>query len=234
MSAEAFLRPEPTLEFVDRYVARAGILKAINEVLPRFKGVLLDVGCGAQPYRSLFVSAPTKVRRYIGLDMFNSMYQSGASPDLFWNGREIPLRTHSVDCAVATEVFEHVPDLLPLLIELRRVLNAGGVIFFTVPFFWPLHDSPHDEYRYTPFALRRLLRQAGFGRILLKALGTWDASLAQMIGLWLRRRTMSAEERQHYSNYLFPVFKMLIQNDIRPQGFSDGDMITGITGIAVS
>ena len=52
---------------------------------------------------------------------------------------------------------------------------------------WPLHDVPYDECRYTPFAIKRHLRNAGFEQFRLKPLGGWDASLAQMIGLWILR-----------------------------------------------
>jgi len=72
--------------------------------------------------------------------------------------------------------------------EIWRVLKPGGILFFTVPFLWNLHEIPYDEYRYTPFALKRHLTQSGFNEIEIKAMGGWDAALAQMLGLWVRRR----------------------------------------------
>jgi len=39
-----------------------------------------------------------------------------------------------------------VPLLLDC-IKLVRVLKPGGLLFLTLPFLWPLHSVPNDEYR---------------------------------------------------------------------------------------
>lgn len=153
-------------------------------------------------------------------------------PDLFWDGKQIPLEDKTVDCALATEVFEHCPNPEIVMREALRVLKPGGFIFFTVPFLWSLHDVPHDEYRYTPFALERHLRNSGFYHIKLEALGGWDASLAQMIGLWARRRPISPWKRAILSRLLTPVVRYLTEHDQQPSVFSNSTMITGITGTA--
>ena len=108
------------------------------------------------------------------------------------------------------------------------------MLFFTVPFLYPLHDVPHDEYRYTPFALERHFRNAGFTRLELKALGGWDASLAQMMGLWLRLRPMpSMRTRAILSRIAMPVVRYLAERDRPPQVFGEVTMLTGISGTAV-
>ena len=117
--------------------------------------------------------------------------------------------------------------------ESLRVLKPGGLLFFTVPFLWPLHDVPHDEYRYTPFALERHLRNSGFVQIKLKALGGWDASLAQMIGLWVVRRPMSSRKRSILSRLALPIVRYLARHDRLPQEFDESLMITGLSGTAI-
>ncbi len=92
---------------------------------------------------------------------------------------------------------------------------------------------PHDEYRYTPFALARHLRNAGFAQVQLKALGGWDASLAQMIGLWLKRRPMSARRRAIVSRFAVPLVQYLSYRDVRPAAFDESSMITGLAGTAI-
>jgi hypothetical protein len=116
--------------------------------------------------------------------------------------------------------------------EACRVLRPGGTLFFTVPFLWPLHDVPHDEYRFTPFALDRNLRIAGFTEVSLQAQGGWDASLAQMIGLWVRRRPFSSRKRALLSHIALPVVRYLLRKDDIPVHFDEGTMITGLTGTA--
>ena len=116
--------------------------------------------------------------------------------------------------------------------ETLRVLRPGGLLFFTVPFLWPLHDVPFDEYRYTPFALERHLQRAGFANVTLRALGGWDASVAQMIGLWVRRRPMSAVRRAILSTCAVPIVRYLLAVDRPSPQFGESTMITGIAGTA--
>jgi SAM-dependent methyltransferase len=120
-----------------------------------------------------------------------------------------------------------------VLSEIRRVLRPGGRLFFTVPFLWPLHEVPYDYYRYTPFALQRHLENTGFSQIELHPLGGWDASLAQMIGLWVRRRPMRRWQRRMLSWLVFPLYCLLIRSDRPENRFRESVMLTGLWGIAI-
>lgn len=226
-----FLSPPLIEENMDRYLLRSSILNAIKAFLAQSKGTLLDVGCGEMPYKPLVLEYGVRYN-YVGLDIKNPRYQQEVKPDLFWDGTKIPLGDSSVDCAMATELFEHLPEPEKVMKEICRVLKPGGQLFFTVPFLWPLHDLPNDEYRYTPFALERHLDNSGFNNIILKPLGGWDACLAQMIGLWVRRKPMPEAERIKISNELFPFYCKLIESDEIPEKFSEGQMITGLYGTA--
>jgi SAM-dependent methyltransferase len=229
-SLDEFLDPRATPVTLDSFGVRRAILRALQAELPNLTGAVLDIGCGYMPYKSLLLAPPSRATRYIGLDLTASLYRS--KPDLTWDGRNIPLPEAAVDCAVATEVLEHcsAPDVV--LREILRVLKPGGRLFLTVPFLWPLHDVPYDEYRYTPFALERHLASAGFVGIRLQALGGWDASLAQMIGLWVRGRPMSRSRRRALSRLAVPVVRWLLRWDRLPESFTENVMITGLSGTA--
>jgi len=235
-STDNFLNPQCTKENMDLYLVRSSILRALKEFLPQCKGVFLDVGCGEMPYKQLILQYAEK---YIGLDIENPAYQKAVKPDIFWDGKHIPLNDNSIDCAMATELFEHLPDIETVLKEIRRVLKSGGSLFFTIPFLWPLHDMPHDEYRYTPVSLQRHLRNAGFDGIRIISLGGWDASLAQMIGLWLKRRPMSVDKRIEFIKSLFPFYNGLIKEEMQNDQLSYDEMlrqnvmVTGLTGTAI-
>ncbi|WP_158304260.1 methyltransferase domain-containing protein [Solidesulfovibrio magneticus] len=207
-------------------------MERLDQAMALFRGVLLDVGCGQMPYRDHILARNPNITRYIGLDFASGKYAERRQPDLTWDGVAIPLADASVDCAMATEVLEHCPAPLPVLKEIRRVLAPGGSLFFTTPFLWPIHDAPHDHYRYTPYALERLLAEAGFADARVEALGGWNAALAQMLGLWLRRAPMDAESRARLSRDLHPFFTELVRTDVVPTDFSKNPMITGLAGTA--
>jgi SAM-dependent methyltransferase len=222
---------------LDRALIRSGIFQALSRAAAKFHGTLLDVGCGQSPYKSLLLGPESRVTRYLGLDLRSGAYAAKFGPfDLEWDGSVIPLNDRSVDCAIATEVLEQCPAPEAVLGEIARVLKPGGIFFFTVPFLWPIHDPPHDQYRFTHFALERQLRGAGFVDIELRATGGWDASLAQMIGLWVRRRPMGRVRRRVLSSMATPLVRMLASMDRPPPlNKEPGNtlMITGISGTAV-
>jgi SAM-dependent methyltransferase len=236
METRDFLNPVRSAGNLDTFGSRRAILNALTEQLANFHGTCLDVGCGRMPYRSLILAAPGTVKKYIGMDLRADLrhpaYVQLKAPDLEWDGRTIPLDTSTVDCTLATEVFQYFHDVERVMQEVIRVLKPDGLFFFTLPFLWPLHDSPSDQFRYTPFALERLLEQAGFCRIQMKAMGGWDASLAQMIGLWARRRPMNQQIRRIASILALPVVRYLQKKDKPPPVFADQQMITGISGTA--
>jgi SAM-dependent methyltransferase len=233
---DEFLNPNLSINTLEKYYVRKSILIFLTNELPFVDGTLLDVGCGKQPYRDLFMSPSSKVSDYIGLDIESATYGE-PTPDLLWDGKIIPLADASVDCATATEVFEHCPDPQIVANEIHRVLKPGGRFVFTVPFLWPLHDVPYDFYRFTPFAMRAILEQAGFSQVSIQALGGWDASLGQMIALWVRRRMIHSKALQFLrpviSAISLPVLWILYRKDTKPTHFNQCVMITGLCGTAV-
>lgn len=217
---------------MDTYFYKTALKNKLYDNLPNFHGILLDVGCGQMPYKNMLTSSSSNITRYIGLDLeTNPLYES--HPDITWQDKRIPLDSYSVDCAICTEVLEHCPEPEAVLAEIHRVLKPGGLLFFTVPFLWPLHDVPHDEYRYTPFSLLRHLSNTGYVDIDLNAMGGWDASLAQMLGLWVRRRPMKGWVRALISFAMYPLVYLLMHRDKKNEAkFQESSMITGIYGTA--
>jgi SAM-dependent methyltransferase len=219
---------------LDLYVHRKRILEGLRSVAHHLTGTLLDVGCGIQPYRGVFTEPPSRVTRYIGVDL-PAQYLRTA--DVCWDGRTLPFTDAAVDCACATEVLEHCPYPHLVLDEIARVLKPAGVFVLTVPFLWPLHCVPEDEYRFTPYALARLLEESGFAEVELSPLGGWDAAFAQFLGLWVRRRLkgnrLALVARAVLSGVLAPVVWGLERWDRRAADpIHEGGMVTGLLGKA--
>jgi len=227
---DGFLNIDFNTSTLDKYYVRSSILRALKENTDVLKGNVLDIGCGKMPYRQLILNNPL-VETYRGLDLDSAKYDPSINPDYTWNGIEMPFSDATYDCALATEVLEHCPEPLTVAKEIYRVLRPDGIFFFTVPYLWTLHEVPHDEYRYTPFALERIMKEAGFANVEIKSLGGWNASLAQMLGLWVRRSPMKKRNRKLLSFFLRPLIKNLIKRDTVHHSFYEGQMITGLYGI---
>jgi SAM-dependent methyltransferase len=234
MENEEFLNIKISYKHLDKFYIRKKIFDALQAVLPLFKGNLLDVGCGKMPYKNHIIRN-SKITNYTGLDIETAIqYDKKIKPDYTWDGNVMPFDNFSFETVFATEVLEHCPEPQKTLDEIFRVLKHEGVFFFTVPFIWNLHEVPHDEFRYTPYSLTRLLKNSGFDFVEISPTGGWHASFAQMLGLWVRRAPMNRIVRRGLTHLLIPIFKLLLfldsKNSVKIQ---EGIMIPGLSGIAI-
>ena len=63
------------------------------------------------------------------------------------------------DVIVLSEVLEHVHSPHLAIENIHRVLKNEGRLILTVPFIFPIHERPHDYFRYTRYGLEFLLRE---------------------------------------------------------------------------
>jgi SAM-dependent methyltransferase len=132
-------------------------------------GKIVDVGCGAQPYRSLLPAGTD----YVGLDIADAKELFGyAAPDTVqFDGGRWPESARDADFVLCTETLEHVLDPRALLAEAYACLRPGGRMLLTVPFAARWHFVPHDYWRFTPSSLKHLLEEAGFRDVVARARG---------------------------------------------------------------
>lgn len=146
------------------------IWRDLKLILPNISGNVLDVGCGAQPYRLLFNSNNI---HYVGIDYVgakpNFNYENNDT--LYYSGHKFPVEDDTFDFVMCTEVLEHVLNPEIFVSEIFRVLRAEGTLLCTIPFSARWHFIPFDYYRYTPSAINHLLSQAGFIEIQVYARG---------------------------------------------------------------
>ena len=153
----------------------ASVLKHLSPWLKGRQGTLLEIGCGAQPYRHLVPATCS----YEGLDSAGAKeHFAYQAPDTtYYDGPLFPLEDDQFENVFHTEVLEHIYDVQTFLGECRRILKPGGSMFFSVPFQARYHYIPHDFWRFTPAALERMLTEAGFINITIVPRGT-DISVA--------------------------------------------------------
>jgi SAM-dependent methyltransferase len=145
------------------------IWRDLKAELAQSHGSVLDVGCGAQPYRPLVHPGD----RYQGIDIVNAKAYFGYEvPDtLYYDGDRWPVPSASAGLVLCTETLEHVADPGAFLSEASRVTRPNGKLLLTVPFAARWHYIPHDYWRYTPSSLRTLLEGHGFENVAVFARG---------------------------------------------------------------
>lgn len=110
-------------------------------------GLTLDIGAQNSPYAALF---PNR----IALDI-----KPGRGVAVIGDAQALGIASQAFDAIVCTEVLEHLPEPRLAIDEMFRVLRPGGSLLLTTRFLFPIHDAPHDYFRYTKYGLRHLLRR---------------------------------------------------------------------------
>lgn len=206
-------------------------------VLSRVTGTVVDVGCGAQPYRGLLPEGA----RYIGLDTADALanfgYEISGVRPIGGDGRW-PLDDGEADVVLATETLEHVPDPQAFLAEAYRALAPGGSLILTVPFAARWHYIPHDYWRFTPSSLRMLLEDTGFRQVVVNGRGneTTVACYKALALLLLRALPQGEDGAPHPSPVGFLLLPLILPLAIvanRSLRAPAGDDCIGFTAFAV-
>ena len=150
------------------FVARRHLAVDIvtREIGAKKRARLLDVGCGTGSNLESF----GELGQATGIDMSSQALafcrQRGAERVSLSAIEQLPFPDETFDVVTAMDVLEHTDDDLAALVELRRVVAAGGLLLVTVPaygFLWSEHDEAlKHRRRYTAHELRNKLSVSGF------------------------------------------------------------------------
>ena len=205
-------------------------LKAID-------GTLLDVGCGAQPYRHL---VPANVQ-YLGIDTADAKARFGyETPDTrYFSGSQWPVDDATINTVLCTETLEHVLDPASFLAEAYRCMRPGGRLILTVPFSARWHYVPYDYWRFTPSGLSYLLSSNGLEDVQVFARGNAFTVACYKISslivpmLLAPRPGRSAQVRRLGGLMLSPVLAISIVGANLSLLFRGGDDCVGYTVLAM-
>jgi SAM-dependent methyltransferase len=150
------------------WLANHKIIAALERARGHARGVLLDVGCGSRPFANLFEG---RVDRYLGVELRASRYLGDRPPDAYARGEELPFRAGSMDTVLGLSVLTYLPEPKELIAEAHRVLRPGGTLLLEFTQMVPLHDEPHDYFRFTRYGAAHLLERAGFEPLEFIAIG---------------------------------------------------------------
>ena len=100
-------------------------------------GWLLDVGCAQGNVTTLLAHGGVNS---VGIDIRRSFLEyarvkdgHGAADFIASNAYKLPVRSSSIGCIVANQLFEHLADLERLMSEFGRVLERGGNLLIATP-----------------------------------------------------------------------------------------------------
>jgi SAM-dependent methyltransferase len=137
-------------------------------IVKHAKGLLLDLGCGDVPLYGIYQDYVTD---NICVDWNNTLHNNqylDLTADL---NAKLPFEDEKFDTILMTEVLEHISNPNQLMSEISRLLKPEGKTIITVPFFYWLHETPHDYFRYTEFALKMFCENNSLKIITLEAYG---------------------------------------------------------------
>jgi len=142
------------------------------------RGELLDLGCGKVPLYGLYRDLVSGVVCVDWAQTLNASNHLDHELDLT---KPLPLGDDSFDTILLSDVLEHLPEPGRLLAEVSRLLRPGGKLIGNTPFLYWLHERPHDYFRYTDVALRRLLESAQLEVLSLRAVGGYGEVLTDLL-----------------------------------------------------
>ena len=133
---------------IKNYVKIISNALPIMEPIYEFGSFQVEQQIGFADLRLLF---PQK--EYIGCDM-----RPGPGVDKILNLHDIDLPAESAGTVLCFDTLEHVEYPHKALKEIHRILKPNGIVVISSVMDFPIHDYPHDYWRFTPEAFKSLLK----------------------------------------------------------------------------
>ena len=141
-----------------------GYVKSFNNI------IVADIGCYTGEVTAQFKALKAKA---IGIDISFSSLLKAKAKDINVLRADmssiIPLRDESTDLVYCSEVIEHLMDTDKFLIEIKRILKPGGILFLTTPNIAALKNRIRILFGKYPYNLEYKLGGAGHVHLYNKA-----------------------------------------------------------------
>lgn len=147
------------------------------------RGELLDLGCGHVP---LFEAYRPFISENCCVDWEGTWHKNEFLDQTQDLNEPLQFESNRFDTLILSDVLEHIREPSQLLQEMHRVCRKDATLIMNVPFFYWLHEEPHDYFRFTRHALVYLVEKAGFEVISVEPLGGAPEVLADFCAKILR------------------------------------------------
>lgn len=147
----------------------------------------------------------------------------GRNPDIVGDVCDMPFPDNHFDSVFLIEVLEHVHNPHKAVSEIYRVLKPGGILVFSVPFIFPIHDRPHDYFRYTKYGLQLLLRD--YERLYIFERNSFSEAIAVLVSRLIiqesfRNRIFGTLFMLSGALALSPLLNFFVETDIITTGYA--------------
>ena len=129
----------------------------------KFKKVL-DYGAGNSPYRKY-----VKCDEYKTLDIAQNKKKN--INIIIKPNTKIPINKNYFDFILLIDVISHIYDFDSVLKECHRVLKKNGKILIFTPFIYRENETPNDYWRFTSFAIKKIISKYKYKNIKIKKIG---------------------------------------------------------------
>jgi SAM-dependent methyltransferase len=146
---------------------------------PRYvkNGRALDIGCGSGVFLSVLKRYGWEVEGVELKDVAAKVAKEKNDINVFvGNLIEARFEESTFDFVSFNHSLEHIPNIVEILAEVKRILKPGGIIYIEVPNvaslsqrisgeYWLHWDAPRHLYSFSPSTLKKLMIKVGFSDI---------------------------------------------------------------------
>ncbi len=133
------------LEF---FILKKRIYKYLFSILQEGDKKVLDLGCGDTSYYHKIIKG-----KLVCFDIIKSN-----KTDVVGDADFLPFKSDSFDKVISINSFYYFKNPFKLVNDISRTLKKNGRLIILMPFFYPIHDTPYDRYRFTEYGLREILK----------------------------------------------------------------------------
>lgn len=167
----------------------------------KLKGKVLDVGSRHSEYAIL-------CEEYVSFDIFPFK-----EIDLVADAHFLPFKKRMFDTVICLFVLHYTVDPKKVIDEIYSVLKKNGTLIMCVPFMYPYHpisNKVDDYWRYTPGALKYLLKD--FKDVKIKKKGRFFTLIGIYLEFLIRKLGL---------NFIKPVLQLLVKIDKKTNLFKN-------------
>ena len=144
------------MQRMSKSLSRRGLYEFLAREYSRIdaRAQVLTIGAGGEVNRLL-----ARYSQQIGFKVVSFDIDASHKPDILGDICNHDFGGRTFDVIVMSEVLEHVRWPHLAVQNVYKTLKQDGTLILTTPFMMPLHDRPHDYYRYTRYGLAFLLQE---------------------------------------------------------------------------